>query len=83
MAEIDIELDNDLIEGVKRLAVHHYGDSETASIARVIEAAAEMRIRWSDLVQGAGNETEEPIYRLREGATTPLWNEFWNDILRR
>lgn len=81
--EIDIELDSDLIEGVKRLAVRHYGDSEVASIARVIEVAAEMRLLWLDLVKGGGNEIEEPICHLREGALTPLWSEFWNDTLRR
>lgn len=83
MAEINIELDNDLIEGVKRLAVRHYGDSEIGSIARVIEAAAEMRLLWLDLVKRGGDEIEEPMYHLTESAPTPLWSEFWNDILRR
>lgn len=80
MAEIDIELDNDLIEGVKRLAVRHYGDSGDASMGRVAEAALEMRLLWVDLVKGGGNEIEEPIYRLTEGGQSPLWNRFWKNV---
>lgn len=57
----DIELDADLIEGVRRLAVRHYGDSGDASIDRVAESALEMRLLWQDLVKGGHNEIEEPI----------------------
>ena len=80
MAEIEIELDSDLIEGVKRLAVRHYGDSGDASVSRVAESALEMRLLWLDLVKEGQNEIEEPIYRLREGGRTPLWNGFWKNI---
>ncbi len=61
MAEIDIELDSNLIEGVKRLAVSHYGDCGDVSIGRVAEAALNMRLLWEDLVKGGENEIEEPI----------------------
>ena len=80
MAEIDIELDSSLIEGVKRLAVHHYGDSSDTSIAHVAESALEMRLLWLDLVKEGGNEIEEPIYRFKKGERTPLWNGFWKNI---
>jgi len=83
MAEIDIELDSDLVEAVKRLAVRHYGDSGDASISHVAESALRMRLLWLMLVKEGGNEIDEPICRLKEDAPTPLWDGFWNDILRR
>ena len=83
MAEIDIELDIDLIEGVERLAIRHYGDSRDTSISRVAESALKMRLLWQILANEGGNEIEEPICHLKEGAPTPLWDGFWNDILRR
>lgn len=83
MAEIDIELDSDLIEGVKRLAVRYHGDSSDASMGRVAESALEMRLLWLDLMKEAGNEIEEPVYRLKGTERSPLWNGLWNDIWRR
>ena len=80
MAEMDIELDSDLIEGVKRLAIRHYGDSSDASISRVGEAALQMRLLWLDLVKEGGNEIDEPVYHVRQGERTPLWNGFWKTI---
>jgi len=61
MAELDIELDDKQIDGIKRLAVRHYGDSEDVSIDRVVETAFEMRLLWEDLVKGGSNEIEEPL----------------------
>lgn len=83
MAELEIELESDLIEQVKHLAVRHYGDSGDTSMSRVAESALKMRLLWLILVKEGGNEIEEPICRLKEDAPTPLWNGFWNDILRR
>ena len=83
MAELEIELESDLIDRAKQLAVRHYGDSSDASISRVAESALKMRLLWSILVKEGGNEIEEPICHLKEGAPTPLWDGFWNDILRR
>jgi len=83
MAELEIELESDLIDRAKQLAVRHYGDSEDASISRVAESALKMRLLWSIVVKEGGNEIEEPICHLKEGAPTPLWDGFWNDILRR
>ena len=80
MAEIDIELDGDMFERAKQLALRHYGDTEDASVARVIESAAEMRLLSLKLVPGGGNDIEEPIYYLREEERNPLWNGFWKNI---
>ena len=80
MAEIDIELDNDMIEGIKRLAARHYGDSSDASMGRVIESAVEMRLLWSHLVKEGGKEIDEPIYSVKGSERSPLWNGFWKNI---
>jgi hypothetical protein len=60
MANVDIEGDG-LVEGVKCLAIRHYGDSSEASISRVVESALEMRLLSIILVEGGGNDIEEPV----------------------
>lgn len=61
MANLNIELGNELIKGIRFLAVCHYGDSGDASIRRVVESALEMRLLSIKLAEGGGNEIEEPI----------------------
>ena len=60
MANLDIEGD-ELVEGVKYLAVRHYGDGSEASIRRVVESALQMRLLSIILAEGGGNTIEEPI----------------------
>jgi len=60
MANLDIEGD-ELVEGIKYLAWHHYGDDSEASIRRVVESALEMRLLSIILVEGGGDAIEEPI----------------------
>jgi hypothetical protein len=61
MAILDIDLDRDLTEGIRRLAEHQYGDSQDASITHVAEVALEMRLLWEGRVNGGKNEIEEPV----------------------
>jgi hypothetical protein len=61
MAEWDIELGSDLIDGVKRLAARHYGEVSDASIAQVTEVALEMRLLWQEFVKGGESEIEETV----------------------
>ncbi|MBI4284073.1 MAG: hypothetical protein HY663_06355 [Chloroflexi bacterium] len=61
MAILNIELDDRLIDGIKRLAARHYGDSGDASIGCVVGTALEMRLLWLELVKGGGNEINEPV----------------------
>jgi len=61
MAEIGIDLDNDLIERIKHLAVRYYGDSGDPFIGRVAEVALEMRLFWEEQVKGGADEIEEPL----------------------
>jgi len=79
MAEMDIELESDLVEGVRRLAARHYGDDSNTSISRVGEAALEIRLLSLELVEEGGNEIDEPIYHVRQGERTPLWSNFWKN----
>lgn len=61
MTNLDIELGDEVIKGVRSLAVRHYGDSGDASVDRVVESALEMRLLSIKLAEGGGNEIEEPI----------------------
>lgn len=61
MAELEIVLGNDLVEGIKRLALVHYGDGGETSVGRVVECALEMRLLWLRLIEEAGKEVNEPI----------------------
>lgn len=86
MGEIDIDeiqIDGELLAGVSRLAIRHYGDASDISVLRVTEVALELYLLWLDRVEIGVKEIDEPLYRLKEGGPTPLWNGFWNDILRR
>jgi hypothetical protein len=82
MGEIDIDeiqIDGELLDGVSRLAIRHYGDASDISVLRVIEAALELYLLWLDRVEKGVKEVDEPLCRLKEGEPTPLWNRFWND----
>lgn len=63
MAELDIELGDEMIKGIRSIAVRHYGDSGDASVGRVIESALEMRLLSIKLAERGGDEIEEPIAR--------------------
>ena len=80
MAELDIELENDLLDGVRRLAARHYGDVGDASIVRVTEVALEMRLLWQE--KGGKNEVEEPLVNWEFGNTQPMGDENTNGIRR-
>ena len=86
MAELDIELENDLINGIRHLAERHYGDVGDASIARVTEVALEMRLLWQELVQGGESEIEEPVvnWKFMNGESTgQLPAEIQNWLFKR
>lgn len=61
MPQLDVELDSDLLERLRDLAVSHYGDCADASMGRVVEVALRMRFLWLELVGGAGFEVGEPL----------------------
>ena len=61
MAKLDFELDDQVVKGVRSLAVRHYGDSGDASISRVVESALEMRLLSIKLAEKGGHEIEGPI----------------------
>ena len=61
MANLDIELGDEVIKGIRSIAVRHYGDSGDASVGRVVESALEMRLLSMKLAEGGGAEIEEPM----------------------
>ena len=69
MANLDVELDRDLLEGVRRLAVDLYGDTSDASLARVVEVALEMRILWQDRANVGAGDIEEPVANWEFGGS--------------
>ena len=71
MAEIDTSLGSDLIEGIRNLAVRYHGDESEASQQRVINAAVCMRILWVALVEGHGDDVEEPEIHWEFGEKQP------------
>ena len=48
MADLEIEMDNELISKTKNLALRYFGDDTDVSIARVIELAFRMRCLFYD-----------------------------------
>ena len=61
MANLDIELGDEVIKGIRSIAVRHYGDSGDGSVGRVIESALEMRLLSMKLAEEGGAEIEETI----------------------
>ena len=61
MADLDVELDRDLLEGVRRLSMYLYGDCSDASVARVVEVALEIRLLWQDRANVSADAIEEPV----------------------
>lgn len=61
MANLNIELGDEVIKGIRSIAVRHYGDSGDASVGRVIESALEMRLLSMKLAEEGGAEIEESI----------------------
>ena len=61
MANLDIDLNDDLVEWIQCLAKRHYGDSGNVCVARVVESALEMRLVATKLAEGGANETEEAM----------------------
>jgi hypothetical protein len=61
MVDLNIELGDEVIKGIRSIAVRHYGDRGDVSVGRVIESVLEMRLLSIKLVEGGGNEIEEPI----------------------
>ena len=61
--DLNVELGDEVIERVRAIAMRHYGDSEDASLSRVVESALEMRLLSIRLIDRGGHEIEEPMAR--------------------
>lgn len=86
MADLDIELGDEVIRGIRSVAVRHYGDSGDVSLGRVVESALAIRLLAIKLAEGGGNESEEPIADWEFANTQPaaqLPAEIWNWLFRK
>ena len=70
MMGLEIELNEGLIQRVKRLAERHYGDSESGSIARVLEDALEVRLICLKRLEESGTDIEEPVSNWEPGSSS-------------
>ena len=70
--DLSIELGEQLVKGIRSIAVRHYGDSEDASVSRVIESALEMRLLSMKLAGEAGAQIEEPVAIWEFGDKQPV-----------
>jgi hypothetical protein len=61
MAELEIEMDNELISQTKNLALRYFGDDTDISVARVIELAFRMRYLFSRSFMSGQGETDEAV----------------------
>ena len=68
MLDLEIDLDNTLIDGVKNLARDHYDRVDDGAVGLVIEAALEMRLLAEKLAGQAGEEVDEPVTKWKSSA---------------
>jgi len=61
MADLELNIDAKLLEGISRLAIKHYGDDSETSRQRVIETAVSMRLLWAISVEKGQQETDEAV----------------------
>lgn len=61
MAEINVFVDSGLLREIDRIAAKQYGDDGQESRRRLVEAALEMRILWSNKVDHGQDQTEESV----------------------
>ena len=61
MADLEIEMDKELISQTKNLAIRYFGDDSDVSMARVIEVAFRMRCLFSRSFISGREETDEAV----------------------
>jgi len=59
--DLSIELGDEVIDGIRSIAVRHYGDSVDASVGRVVESALQMRLLSIKLAERGRADVEEPM----------------------
>ncbi len=63
VAELDIEMDSELIAHTRNLAVRYFSDESDASLARVLEMAFRLRYFWSRSIIKGQQEIDEVVSR--------------------
>ena len=70
MMGLEIELNENLIQRVKRLAERHYGDSGSDSVSRVLEDALKVRLKCLKRLEKRGRVIEEPVSNWEAGGSS-------------
>ena len=70
MVDVELELSAELIELLRELARRYHGDSEDATISKVVEDAIMMRLLWLDQSGNVANEIDDPVAQF-EVQTSP------------
>ena len=75
---LEIEIGSELIDGIKDLAIRHYGDNGDNSVSRVVEDALLVRLMLLEGLGSAGQEVGEPIINWEPGneQTKPEINDW-------
>ncbi|MGD0779620.1 MAG: hypothetical protein ABR954_02400 [Dehalococcoidales bacterium] len=74
MAEVEINISDEMLEQINQLAIKQYGDGSETSKGRVIETALKMRTLWSCSIMKGQDEIEEAISRW-EFSQSPIPGE--------
>ena len=59
--DLSVELDDEVVTKIRAIAERHYGDSEDASVGRVVESALTMRLLSMKLAREGAADIEEPM----------------------
>ena len=81
MADLEIEMDNELISQTKNLALRYFGDDTDVSMARVIELAFRMRCLFSRSFISGQEETDEAVSQWQFPESSVTGED--NDKIRR
>ena len=78
---LEIEIGNELIDGIKDLAKRHYGDNGDDSVSRVVEDALLVRLVLLEGLGSAGQEIDGPIIKWEpqepDGETPKIEIQAW------
>lgn len=70
MVDVELELSAELIELLRELALRYHGDSEDATISKVVEDAIMMRLLWLYQSGNVANQIDDPHSAIRSSDLT-------------
>ena len=83
MITIEIDLANDLLKEIHKLAERHYGNCGAPEVSRVFEDALRIRLTLLDWLGDHGQEVNEPITNWQFGEVNQQMGAVVQDWLFR